>query len=110
MVSGLPIIKNWRREKKNFRNFRVLTFGLLLIMEALAFILVIPKYGPVNDVDLFFSVYIIFAFGAGLLFDRSSRNSSPEKQFFTQNIILSTLLGSTAFIVMHLIFLGLPTP
>jgi hypothetical protein len=110
IIGFILTFKNWLHQKEGILNFNNLSVGVLLIWQALSFMIVIPKYGPVNDVDLFFSVYIAFAFVAGLLFDNYFKNIQPEKRMLIQNVVFSAVLGNTAFILMNLIFLGLPTP
>ena len=88
----------------------MLSIGLMLAWQALSSLIVIPKFGPIKDIDLFFSVYITFAFVAGLFFDKYSQNALPEERIRIQNILFSALIGNTVIILMYLSYIGLPIP
>ncbi len=72
------------------------------------FVLMIAKIGPIGDIDLFFSVYMTFAFVGGLAVDELSRSTAPHRRTLAQNLIISAFVGNTSFLLLPLLILGLP--
>lgn len=98
-------------KKIQFKNLKKILFlGLFLGYQVFYFIFLIPKLGPVADIDLYFTVYITFAFIAGFLGDQIAANLSLEKRKLFQVASFSMFAGNTAFILLYLLVLGLPIP
>ncbi len=86
----------------------LLAIGLVVLWQCIYFIIKIPRLGPVNDIDLFFSVYITLAFATGLLFENILQNHFPEKLNQWRNVIFSIYIGNTAITILFLVFRGVP--
>jgi hypothetical protein len=111
LIIGCAIISFKLKHEKIIKwSISGLSIVVLLAWQVLYLMIKIPRLGPVTDVDLFFTVYIIFAFVAGLVFDKLSECTRPENRLRIQSIIFSALLGNTAFVLIYLICLGLPIP
>ncbi len=85
-------------------SLRILTIAIIAQQTYYLFFM-IPKMGPVKDIDLFFSVYITWGFFAGIIWEYLSRNSKfngAKFLIFTLNIIY------TCIISYFLLFKGLP--
>lgn len=66
----------------------------------------IPKLGPVQDIDLFFQVFIVLAFFAGYVWDalQSNRDQKEGLQF----VLVSIMFGYSLVVLHILLFVGLP--
>lgn len=78
------------------------------VWQAFYFIFMIPRLGPVDDIDLFFTVYITFAFFSGMLVDLLAAEKTPDERKFIQLVVFAMFTGSTAPALLRLAFLGLP--
>ncbi len=82
-------------------------FALVILgVEAVYFALMMPKYGPRKDIDLFFAFYLTLAFFSGGFLDRLWRDSPFRCQltFF----VVSAYLGSVVVSFYFLAIVGLP--
>ena len=66
---------------------------VVLLMQIHYLVFMIPKLGPSNDVDLFFSVYFTLAFVVGLVLD--TRLTDESKAVSTRYLILSAAAGGS---------------
>jgi hypothetical protein len=82
--------------------------GLFLLYQITYFFFMIPKLGPLKDVDLFFSVYLTIAFTAGLLTDHYVKSLPEKKSRWYSFICYALVAGNTAFCVYHLLLWGIP--
>ncbi len=73
VLTGVKFFKH--RDRSWFRQnwIRFLPIGLLFGWQIFYFFFMLPKLGPVKDIDLYFSVYLTIAFVAGLLVDELLR-------------------------------------
>ncbi len=83
------------------REYRFL--GLLLVLQVLYFLAMIPKFGPVGDVDLFFTVYLSAAWLAGLLADRWLETQAPARQGAWRHGLALAQLSSSVVILAYLL-------
>lgn len=79
--------------------------SLFILYQTYYLIFMLPKQGPVQDIDLFFSVYLTYAFFAGLVWEKIKLKDLQK--FNIKNIFLSASLLYTLIILIYLIR-GLP--
>jgi hypothetical protein len=91
-------------------DLRFASVATIFVFELAYFLLMIAKLGPVKDIDLFFSVYLTVAFVAGSIVDRCIRNLPTTVGRLWQTAIWSAFMGNTAFVLLHLLLVGLPQP
>lgn len=84
--------------KQPFKN--LLPGLVILAWQWFYFLFMIPKLGPVKDVDLFFTTYLVTAFFAGKLLDSG-------KEELTRLFSLAALLGNTVVILLYLLLWGI---
>ncbi|MBN2185136.1 MAG: hypothetical protein JW746_07385 [Candidatus Krumholzibacteriota bacterium] len=78
-----------------------------LLFQLCYFLLLIPKLGPVKDIDLFFSVYLTVGFAAGFAGDRFLDMISAETRDIWRNCVVGSCIGSSAVILAHLLWSGI---
>jgi hypothetical protein len=88
---------------------KLMFMNSFLAYQIFFFIYKIPKLG-LRDIDLYFPVYITFAFIAGFLVDELTKFSSPRNQLYYRIIPYSIVAGNTGFVLLYLLFLGIPIP
>ena len=67
------------------------TLSALAAWQTFYFVFMIPKLGPVQDIDLFFSVYLTLGILAGMWFDDLLRNH--QKEAHLKYLLLCTISG-----------------
>ena len=85
----------------------VIFLGSCLVFQLCYFVLLIPKLGPVKDIDLFFSVYLTVGFAAGFVGDRFLDSMSVETRDIWRNCVVGSCIGSSAVILVHLLWIGI---
>jgi hypothetical protein len=81
--------------------------GLALIGSHFFYMLrMIPKLGPVRDIDLFFNVYLVIAFFTGLFLERGLGPHDNRRELVTL-LVLAIVLGSLAVSGGQLAFHGI---
>ena len=84
-----------------------LWLGVVLVAWAAYFLVfMIPKFGPRNDVDLFFIQYITFSFFAGHLLDRRIENRPNASAL--RLCWFAAFLGNSAVVTAYLMLIGIP--
>lgn len=103
-LSGL-----WRRKPiaQSAGTKAALMLGSCIVLQLCYFMLMIPKRGPVEDIDLFFTVYLTAAFIAGFSADRFLESVPADKRDIWQNCVVGSCTGSSAIILVHLLWLGI---
>jgi len=81
--------------------------GLLLGVQAGFFLFMVPSLGPVQDVDLFFTVYLSAAFTAGLLADHWMEHADPERRQTWHNTLALAQLSSSLVVLTYLLGSGM---
>lgn len=66
----------------------------------------IPRFGPIKDIDLFFSVYIVLAVFTGLLVDKWLQHAGGDRERLEMPL-LAFMIGSTAVCASLLAIHGL---
>ena len=89
------------------RTRATLCLGAFVIWQVLYGLLMIPKLGPIRDIDLFFSVYLTIGFFAGLLGDKLLDAARPDVASRWTECIVAASLGSNAVILTQLLYIGL---
>jgi hypothetical protein len=84
-----------------------LFLGLVLAFQILYFILMIPKLGPVRDIDLFFTVYLTFGFIAGYIEDIFLDTMSEMNSDIFRNCVVGSCVGSSAVILLFMLRTGI---
>jgi hypothetical protein len=88
------------------RTLTTVCLGAFVIWQVLYGLLMIPKLGPLRDVDLFFSVYLTIGFIAGLLGDKLLDAARPDVASRWTECIVAASLGSSAVILTQLLYIG----
>lgn len=97
IYSGLNIIQ---------RN--ALYIFILVLFQLFYFIFMVPRLGGLQDIDLFFTVYLLFSFIAGLLSDIHATALTHELSLMYKLSVFSFFLGNTSFLILFFCFLGVP--
>lgn len=84
-----------------------LFLGLFLLWQAVYYIFMIPYLGTIGDIDIFFTVYLTFAFSAGWLVDKITENYRDETRIMVKNTMIAFCTGSSAMVMVYFMFLGL---
>ena len=88
-----------------------LCLGSCLVLQALYFLFMIPKLGPLRDIDLFFTVYLTVGFVAGVLGDKLLDAARLDIRCKWIECIVAASLGSSAVILTQLLYTGIaPVP
>ena len=84
-----------------------LWMALAIIALHLHYLLfMIPKLGPVQDIDLFFQVFVVLAFFAGYVWDALQNNR--DRKGCLQFVLVSIMIGYSMAVLNILLFIGLP--
>lgn len=78
----------------------------ILAWQIIYFIFMLPKFGPLGDIDLFFSFYIILAFATGYILDFIYREETSSKK--SEPVIISAIMANAVVAVFFLIIAGIP--
>lgn len=89
------------------RTRATLCLGAFVLWQVLYSLLMIPKLGPIRDIDLFFSVYLTIGFFAGLLGDKLLDAARPDVARRWTECVVAASLGSSAIILTQLLHIGL---
>lgn len=106
VVAGLFLYRRLRPGL--IKDVGLVSVAILVIWQFVYFLLMIPKFGPRDDVDLFFSVYIASAFAAGLMIDVLVREAPPEVARLVRGVVFSICVGTSAFVLIYLMAPGIP--
>lgn len=93
----------WTSPERSRRG-RVWLGAALVVSQLYYIVFMVPRLGPVGDVDLFFTTYLTLAFMAGLLLD-SARTSATSAW---TACALSCVLATLAVTAPWLVWFGLP--
>lgn len=97
-------------KKKRFQMFQnanpAPALLVCLILQVLYFWFMLPKLGPVQDIDLFFTVYLIFGFIAGMLLDTILESTSSGMCNICKQGIIASMLSSSSVILVHMLCIG----
>ena len=93
----------FQREQINTLAF----LGCMTLYQIAYFIFMIPYLGTITDIDLFFSVYLAFAFCSGWLVDQVINKLESGGQHKIRLSMLALCVGSTSVVMVYLMFLGL---
>lgn len=96
-------IKAW---KKLFSFPATGLISTILAWQIIYFIFMLPKWGPQQDIDLFFSFYIVLAFAAGYILDFIHKEEAYSGK--TERIIISAIVANAIVAVFFLIIAGIP--
>jgi hypothetical protein len=97
-------------KKRQFKIIQdILFMSIFLGYELFFFIFKIPKLG-LPDIDLYFQSYLTFAFIAGFLADEWIRSLPLNNRVLYQTGVYSIVAGNTGFVLLYLLFLGMPLP
>jgi hypothetical protein len=86
---------------KQLKKSRFWIMFALVFTSLFYFINMIPKLGPIVDLDLFWTVYFVFAFLFGLIFENLNITDVLKRK------ILLLYIGSSLFTANALIFSNL---
>jgi hypothetical protein len=93
----------WIRDRRVWLGVAIVTWQLVYL------IWMMPKYGPIKDIDLFFVTYISLAFFAGRLLDlQPSLSVGSESRL--REPLLASVFGSSAASASMLVIDGLRLP
>lgn len=107
IVGALLLLRRYEGGSAALLRYKRSWLGLALIgWHLFYFFRMIPKLGPARDVDLFFNVYIVIAFFAGLFLDRRLDPDDDRRELVTL-LVLAVALGSLAATGGQLAFHGI---
>ncbi|MGB6849084.1 MAG: hypothetical protein WBG05_12885 [Thermoanaerobaculia bacterium] len=107
LAGSVLLLLRHGRQTVELARYKRSWLGLALIGWHLFYMLrMIPKLGPARDVDLFFNVYIVVAFFAGLLLDRGLDPDDSRRELATL-VVLAIALGSLAALGSQLAIHGI---
>ena len=95
-------------KKSLLRNRNLLFLLLMVLWQIFYYIFMVPRLGALQDIDLFFTVYLAFAFIAGLLCDEVVNQLSDERQQLLKLGVFSFFLGNASCLILYLAFVGVP--
>lgn len=104
-IGFLVSLVAFNKFRKNIKTTLIVSF--FFFYQILFFIFMIPQLGIVNDIDLYFTVYITLTFTAGWTIDQFIQEMDEKKRKTIQFAAFSLCLGSTSVVSLYLIFLGL---
>ncbi len=81
---------------------------ILVLFQVFYFIFMVPRLGGLQDIDLFFTVYLVFSFVAGLLSDILATGLTHEFSLMYKLSVFSFFLGNTSYLILYFCFLGVP--
>lgn len=102
LVAWLYFVK-----KNDLVNLHALYLGLFLLYQIVYFIFMVPRLGMIQDIDLFFTIYLAFSFAAGWVIDQITVYREEYIQATIKNVFFAVCMGSNALIILYLLFLGL---
>lgn len=106
LLLGLVVVpRETRAAVRSLRDERVWLGAGVLIWQALYLSLMIPRLGPTNDIDLFFTSYLTLAFFAGLLIDRRDVPLTAGQRL----VLVAGIVGASVATTLYLAWLGIPT-
>ena len=76
----------------------------LVLVQLYYIVFMVPRLGPIGDVDLFFTTYLTLAFMAGLLLDVVRTDATPAWTACALACVLATLAVTAPWLV----WFGLP--
>lgn len=94
--------------KGDLKQKKFIVPALFLLYQFVYFFFMIPKLGPLKDIDLFFSVYLTIAFTAGLLVDHYVKGLPQQKCRWVSLICFALVAGNTVFSIYYLLLWGIP--
>ncbi|MEE9563053.1 MAG: hypothetical protein V3W50_08290, partial [Thermoanaerobaculia bacterium] len=107
LAGSVVLLRRHGRETVKLARYKRSWLGLALIgWHLFYFLRMIPKLGPARDVDLFFNVYIVVAFFAGLFLDRGLDPDDSRRDTVTL-VVLAIALGSLAVLGGQLALRGI---
>jgi len=92
----------------NLEKNKFILLMIIVIQQLLYFIFMLPKLGLRNDIDMFFSVYLICNFSAGYLIDKLLMKYPNNFQLIVKSLILAMIIGYQVEIFYILTINGLP--
>jgi len=108
LIIGLSIFKKKINLGQNLIQRKTLYLFILILFQVFYFIFMVPRLGGLQDIDLFFTVYLVFSFVAGLLSDIRATELTHELSLMYKLSIFSFFLGNTSFLILYFCFLGVP--
>jgi hypothetical protein len=84
-----------------------LWLGACLALQLLYFMFMIPKLGPILDIDLFFTVYLTIGFVAGALGDKMLQAVRSDVRSNWTMCFVAASLGSSSVIMAQLLWIGI---
>jgi hypothetical protein len=107
LAGSVLLLWRHRRELVKLVSYKRSWLGLALIGWHLFYMLrMVPKLGPVRDIDLFFNVYLVIAFFAGLFLERGLDSDDSRRETVTL-VVLAIALGGLAVSGSFLAFHGI---
>ena len=107
LAGAVLLLWRYRGDMVKLLGYKRSWLGLALIGWHLFYMLrMIPKLGPVRDIDLFFNVYLVVAFFTGLFLDRGLDPDDNRRELVTL-LVLAIALGSLAVSGGQLAFHGI---
>jgi hypothetical protein len=94
--------------KRQLLNKKFIIPGIFLLYQIAYFFFMIPKLGALQDIDLFFPVYLTIAYVAGMLADHYARSLPEQKGKWYSFICLALVAGNSAYCVFYLLLWGIP--
>jgi predicted membrane-bound spermidine synthase len=107
LAGAVLLLWRYRGDMVKLLGYKRSWLGLALIGSHLYYMLrMIPKLGPVRDIDLFFNVYLVIAFFTGLFLERALDSDDDRRELVTL-VVLAIALGSLAVAGGQLAFHGI---
>ncbi len=106
ILAGLFSKRFWTSTKHEL--LTALFLGLFMLWQVFYFVFMIPRLGVIQDIDLFFTVYLTMAYIGGWVVDKAALQFSEDKANLLKRICFSAFLGNSMYAGLYLILLGLP--
>jgi hypothetical protein len=84
----------------------VFCLAACLALQLLYFLFMLPKLGPILDIDLFFMVYLNFGFIAGIFVDIFLDTVKDKVRDIWAECITASMLSSSTVILLQLLWIG----
>lgn len=94
-------------KKTKSYDLRLLIFAILFLWQIFYFIFMIPKLGPILDIDLFFSFYLTFSYLIGLVLDRHFSLMEVSRALVAKYYLLCFVVPFNFAIASILLFVGI---
>lgn len=100
--------------KKNFLTKEILLkknvlyLLIFFVWQIFYFIFMVPRLGAYQDIDLFFTVYLIITFIAGDFADLSTDSNQNADSSLIKHRVVSFFLGNSSFLILYFCFIGIP--